>query len=57
MTALRALARPGLWAIVAALGLFVALVLTPAAPAWLFWGATALSCAGAFTRGVLRQRR
>ena len=57
MTALRALARHGLWAIVAALGLFVALVLSPAAPSWMFWGAVALSCAGAFTWAVLRQRR
>ena len=45
--------RPTTWAAVAGAGLFVALCLPFTWPGWMFWGAMALSCAGAAAWGAL----
>ena len=42
-----ALRRPGPWAALSGLGLFVALCVPHAWPGWTFWGPIALSCVGA----------
>ena len=48
MSALAAAARrPGPWAVIAAIGLVVALSLPREASDWLFWGALAVACLGA----------
>ena len=48
MSALDHAKRPLPWAILSGAGLIIALVIDPTAPGWLFWGAVALSCLGAF---------
>ena len=48
MNALDHAKRPLPWAILSGAGLIIALVIDPTAPGWLFWGAVALSCLGAF---------
>lgn len=47
MTAPAWLRRPATWAAVAGAGLAVALSLPIDAPAWIFWTAMGISCAGA----------
>ena len=45
--------RPWPWALLAGLGLLVALSVTSKAPDWLFWGAVGLSCVGAAVSSLL----